>query len=339
MPVLYTSAYERAARLDGLGFLHPRALLGFALDADFVRRLRRLSTPVHLSNHHLARYGRFLDVPYVVTVHDLIRHRDSAGANGSPMIRRPTRRDRFLFELDDEAISSAAAVIAISEATRREVIEWLGVSAERVHVVRNGIDHARFRPKDRRLHREPYVLFVGVEHPRKNLTGLLQAFAELKRQRRFSRLRLVKVGGPGYRGGRFRRRTNRAISELGIGDAVELAGRVDDDLLPAYYSGAECLVVPSLQEGFGLPVVEAMACGCPVIVSDRASLPEIAGEAALTSAPDPGSLATALARVLDDPGLRDRLRERGLARARMFTWGEAATGTRAIYREALGAAA
>jgi glycosyltransferase involved in cell wall biosynthesis len=277
-----------------------------------------------------------LDAPYLITVHDLIRHRDcDLDSGGAPLIRRPTRRDRLLFELDHEAIRDAAAVIAISETTRRDVIEILGVPSNRVHVAPNGIDHARFRPTDKRVPGEPYVLFVGVEHPRKNLRGLLAAFARLKRELRCPRLRLIKIGPPGYRARQFRRQTLRAIAELGLEDDVHLVGRVEDALLPAYYSGAECLVMPSLYEGFGLPVIEAMACGCPVVASDRGALPEVVADAGLVSSPDEDSLAASIWRILGDPELKASLRGRGLARAARFTWDAAARQTQRIYRRTL----
>jgi glycosyltransferase involved in cell wall biosynthesis len=334
--VLYTSVYSKGAALDGIGFLDPRSLLGIVRDLGFIRALRRLRGPVHFSNHHLARYGRFIDVPYVVTVHDLIRFRDMESGDGDvPLIRRPTRRDRFYFERDHEAIREATAVIATSEATKRDVVDILGVHTDRIHVVHNGIDQGLFQPTTKRVVPGPYVLFVGVEHPRKNLEGVLAALADLKRDRSLRSLRLVKVGAPGYRGRDFRRRTRRAIAEHGLEPDVDLVGWVDDALLPAYYSGAECLVMPSLYEGFGLPALEAMACECPVIVSDRGSLPEIVGDAALVTSPDPESIATAMRRLLQDSGLRRRLRGRGLARARRFSWEAAAARTMRVY-EAVG---
>ena len=333
---MYTRAYERAAVSEGLSALDPRAFLILARDFRFLRSLRRIGGVVHLSNHHLGRFGRFLTTPYIVTVHDLIRLLDmDRGGAAEPLIRKPAPRDRVLYRLDHEGIRRATALIATSAATRRDLIRLLGVAGERVTVVHNGIDHERFRPTDRTVAERPYVLFVGVEHPRKNLIALLRAFRSLKRDSRFRDLRLVKVGGPGYRGEPFRRRTREGISALGLEREVEFAERVEADEMPAYYSGAECLVMPSLYEGFGLPVIEAMACGCPVIVSDRASLPEIAGEAALVTKPDPDPIAEAIRDLLGNDALRESLRARGLEHARKFTWAATAASTREAYRAVL----
>jgi glycosyltransferase involved in cell wall biosynthesis len=334
--VLYTRAYERAAISEGMSALDPRSVLILARDLRFLHALRRIGRVVHLSNHHLGRFGRFLTAPYIVTVHDLIRLLDMDRAGGAePLIRRPALRDRALYRLDHEGIRRATALIATSGATRRDLIQLLGVAEELVTVVHNGIDHEIFRPTDRRVAERPYVLFVGVEHPRKNLIALLRAFRRLKRDSRFRDLRLIKVGGPGYRGEPFRRRTLEAISALGLEREVDFAERVEPDEMPAYYSGAECLAMPSLYEGFGMPVIEAMACGCPVIVSNRASLPEIAGEAALVTNPHPDAIAEAIRDLVCSKELRESIRARGLEHARRFTWAAAAARTHEVYRGVL----
>jgi glycosyltransferase involved in cell wall biosynthesis len=298
--------------------------------------LTKLGGLIHLSNHHFARYGRFLRSGYIVTVHDLIRLRDMTAAPGvPPLIRRPTQRDRFLYRLDHEAIRRASAVIATSDATRRDLIRLLDVPEHRVTVVYNGIDHEGFHPTPRRVARDPYILFVGVEHPRKNVVSLLRALQLVKGDPRFHDLRLIKVGQPGYRGEQFRQRTLSAIAELGLQGDVEFVGRTGVGKLAAYYSGAKCLVMPSLAEGFGLPAIEAMACGCPVIVSDRDSLPEIAAEAAIVAAPDAAAIASALRRLLSSPSIQEDLRSRGIRHAKQFTWASAAARTRAVYRAML----
>jgi glycosyltransferase involved in cell wall biosynthesis len=334
--ILYTHAYERAAQLEGVALLDPRSARGLMRDLGFVRSLRRIGGVVHLSNHHLARYGSFLRCPYIVTVHDLIRLRDMNQASQRiPLIRRPSSRDRMLYRLDHQAIRRAAALIATSEATRGDLIRLLGIAPERVTVIHNGIDQQRFHPTEKMVARKPYILFVGVEHPRKNLISLLHAFRRLKEEPRFQNLRLIKVGAPGYRGKAFRQQTLSAITELGLRDEVELVGPVEGEKLASYYSGAECLVMPSLAEGFGLPVIEAMACGCPVIVSDRDSLPEIAANAATVTGPDAEAIAEALRNLIGNQRVREDLRRRGLQHAGQFTWAAAAARTRAVYRAVL----
>jgi glycosyltransferase involved in cell wall biosynthesis len=176
------------------------------------------------------------------------------------------------------------------------------------------------------------VLFVGSEHPRKNLAGLLRAFALLKRGGGNPGLRLVKVGEPGSAEARYRRATAALVGELGLGADVVFTGWVPDEDLRALYSGAVCTVLPSLAEGFGLPPLEAMACGCPVVVSNAGALPEIAGGAAVVVDPgDVEELARALHALAGDAAARAELSALGLARAARFSWGRTAAETAHAY--------
>ena len=329
---LVTDAYEKQADVYSLPLLGRRSLQIAGRDIEFVRQLRRVRGLVHLPNQHLGRYGRFLSGPYVITVHDTIRWFDMAG-RGDPLIHPPNARDRLLLRLDYAGISRAAAVIATSEATRRDLVEHVGVAPGRVHTVHEAIDHGLYRPRQRRLFDEPYVLFVGTEHPRKNLGRVLEAFARVRRPG----LRLVKAGGPGKAEWDFRAATERRLAELGLGaDDVLFTGRVPDEDVVALYSGAVCLVFPSLYEGFGFPVLEAMACGCPVITSTTSSLPELAGDAALLVDPtDTGAIAAAMRRLIDDRGLRHELAERGRRRAARFEWERTARETLRVYDRVL----
>jgi glycosyltransferase involved in cell wall biosynthesis len=299
-------------------------------DWRFVRTLNRLGSIVHLTNHHLGRYGLFLKVPYIITVHDLIRYFDLNG--GEPFIHRPNHRDRFYLSLDYKGIRKAAKIIAVSQTTKRDLLQHLGVPEERVSVVYEGIDHQVFRPVERRILDYPYLLFVGSEHPRKNFVRVLRAFAKLKRERRFKDLKLVKVGKAGGAEVEFRKRTLQAINELNIPHEVVFTDYVAEEDLPAYYSGAECFILPSCYEGFGFPPLEAMACGCPVIASNVASLPEIAGDAALLVHPqDTEEITKALYQVLGDDRLRKDLISKGIDRAKGFYWEKTARETLAIY--------
>src|SRR5215211_5422151 len=328
---LETDVYPRVAELFNVPLLSLPAARAAREDLRFLRRLRQVREPLHLPNHHLGRYGRFLSVPYVVTVHDLIRYFDLKGRG--PLIHRPNLRDRLYLGLDYAGIRRAAALIAVSHTTKRDLVRHLGIPPERIAVVYEGVDHARFHPVDRRLVDAPYVLFVGSEHPRKNLATLLRAFRLLKDEARFRDLRLVKVGAAGGREAPFRRRTLAAVAALGLEDDVVFTGRVPDADLPAYYGGAACLVLPSLYEGFGFPPLEAMACGCPAVVADAGALPEVAGDAALVVTPrDPLALAHAMATLLTDDDARRTLVRRGLERARRFSWERAAERTLAVYR-------
>lgn len=328
---LRTDIYARAGLARNRPLFSGPSLRALAAESVFVRRLAGHAGLVHLSNQHLARYALFAPGRFVVTVHDLIRLFDQHSAE--PLIHRPNARDRIAFGLDYRAIARADAVVAISSTTARDVVDHLGVAPDRVFVVHNGLDHQRFRPvAERPPIADPYVLYVGTEQPRKNLATLLRAMRRLVDRPGNERLRLVKVGGPGGCEAAFRRDTERVVEDLGLGERVVFTGRVDDDELPRWYSHARCLVMPSLYEGFGNPPLEAMACGCPVIVSDTPALEEIVDGAGLTvPATDDAALADAIARVLDAPSLGEALRLRGLERAVDFSWDRAAKATIDVY--------
>lgn len=269
--------------------------------------------------------------PTVVTIHDLSPFL-------YPELYRPSRRLYQQVQLRRSA-RCATHLIADSEATRQDVIRILGVSPERVTAIPLGVEEtlhpitdsealAAFRQRyglDR-----PYILFVGTLEPRKNLSLLLEAFALLKA--RHIPHELVLVGGKGWYYETLFERT----AQLGLQGAVRFAGYASEEDLPYWYSAAEIFVYPSRYEGFGLPPLEAMACGTPVIVSRASSLPEAVGEAGLLVDPDdPRALAEAVATLLDDAGLREHLRRAGLERAAQLTWRRTAERTAAIYHNVL----
>lgn len=330
LPTLELPLDRTSAGHFNVGLLSRRSLLGIASDRVFVRRLRNGSAIPHFTHHHLARYGPALGRPFLVTAHDLIRHTDLTGAD--VLINRPNLRDRRYLRRDYEGMRAATAVIAVSESTRRDLLDRLSLEPARVFVVHEGIDHDRFRPVRRRLIDEPYVLFVGSEHPRKNLVTLLGAFARLKRDCRWDRLGLVKLGAAGSDEAPFRTPTLSAVRALGLESEVHFTEEVSDEDLPAYYSGAACLVLPSRAEGFGFPPLEAMACGCPVVVSTAGALPEIVENAGLQVAPDDvEGLRLAIQALLEDRALRTTLRDRGLRRAQAFSWEATARQTQRVY--------
>jgi glycosyltransferase involved in cell wall biosynthesis len=195
------------------------------------------------------------------------------------------------------------------------------------------VNHQSFRPNVRSILPFPYILYVGSERKRKNLERLLEAFALLKKSPDFNDLKLVKVGSPG-RSETFRQMTLRKVKELGLdGEVLFVDSHIADDQLSAYYSSARVLVYPSLYEGFGLPVIEAMACGCPVITSNVSSLPEIAGDAAFLVNPyDVRDICGAIARLLTDDRLRSEFVAKGKVRARIFSWEKTARKTMNLYR-------
>jgi glycosyltransferase involved in cell wall biosynthesis len=222
-------------------------------------------------------------------------------------------------------------VIAVSESTRRDLADFARVPAARTCVIHNGADLSRFTPDlpdtaiaemRRSLGVDgPYLLYTArLEHPGKNHVRLLTAFAELRRARDLP-LRLVFAGGR-WNGAEA---IDAQIAALGLADVVSCLGFVPDALLPPLYAGAEAFVFPSLFEGFGIPLLEAMAAGTPVCAADTSSIPEVVGDAGLLFDPtDPAAIAATLSRLLADRDLRARLVQRGLERARGFTWDRAA---------------
>jgi mannose-1-phosphate guanylyltransferase len=330
VPKLHTDIYQKVAEQFNIPVLCPAALKAFWQDWQFIRMLNKLDGIVHLPNQHLGRYGFFLKVPYIITVHDLIRYFDFKGYG--TFIHHPNRRDKFYLSLDYKGVKKAAGIIAVSQTTKRDLVKHLGIPEERISVVYEGVDHRLFKPTSRRLVDYPYLLFVGSEHPRKNFGQLLRAFFKLKSERRFKDLKLVKVGKAGGPEAEFRKQTLQVINEMNIARDVVFVDYVANEDLPAYYSGAECFILPSLYEGFGLPPLEAMACGCPVIVSNRASLPEVTGKAAIKINPcDTDDLASAIGMVLTDKRLRQELVSKGLDHAQQFSWEKAARETMEVY--------
>jgi glycosyltransferase involved in cell wall biosynthesis len=178
---------------------------------------------------------------------------------------------------------------------------------------------------------ERFILFVGTLEPRKNLVTLLHAYAQFKRQANTNH-KLVLVGGKGW----FYQPIFAAVEELGLQADVLFPGFVAEDELPLWYNTADVFVYPSLYEGFGLPPLEAMACGKPVAVADASSLPEVVGDAALCISPhQPEEWAAALLRLCQDANLRSDLTARALERARQFSWTRMAQQTVQVYRDVL----
>jgi glycosyltransferase involved in cell wall biosynthesis len=251
----------------------------------------------------------------VVTVHDLSFER-------MPWLMG--RRDRLLFQRFVPASARRAdRVLAVSEHTKRDLAEHYGIPEDKIVVTPNGVDPV-FHPNGDAPERPPYVLFVGGIQPRKDPLAAIEALALLDGD-----LGLVVVGAE-KRGGDEVRRT---VSRLGLEQRVDLAGHVDHEELAGLYRGAACLVFPSRYEGFGLPVLEAMASGTPVVAAAVGAVPEVAGDAAILVEPgEPEAIAEGIRHALDE---RERLVEAGLKRAAQFSWTETARRTLAVYRELL----
>jgi len=248
---------------------------------------------------------------------------------------RPGNR-LYLTVLTRLSAQRARRLIAVSAHTAAETTRLLGVEPLRIDVVYHGVDPA-FHPlpaeevtafRQRQGLPERFVLFVGTLEPRKNLVRLVEAFARV----RDGQTRLVLVGGKGW----LYEDLFARIEALNLSEEVIFAGYVPGDMLPWWYNAAMALVYPSLYEGFGFPVIEAQACGTPVLTSNVSALPEAAGDAAVMVDPyDVEVLAAGLHRLLTDLSLRQALRERGLAHAQKFSWSRTAQETARIYRRAL----
>lgn len=328
--VCYTDIYQKFAECRNTSWLGLHSAMTVWHSFRFIRMLNKQGGIIHLPNHHLGRYGNFLSVPYIITVHDLIRYFDLNGYG--TFIHRPNSQDKFYLRLDYQGIKKAKAIIAVSQSTKKDLIRYLTIPAERITVVHEGIDHSIFHPVSWRIFEPPYILFVGSEHPRKNFTGLLKAFRQLKNEPGMGGLKLVKVGRAGGAEADFRSDTMKVIQALGLREEVIFTEHVPVAELVAYYAGAEVCVLPSLYEGFGFPVLEAMACGCPVVNSNNSSLPEVVGDAGIKVNPrDTDDLVQAIIQVLPDGNLRQSLIQKGLAQAKKFSWEKAAKETLDVY--------
>jgi glycosyltransferase involved in cell wall biosynthesis len=290
-------------------------------------RLLPEATLFHATEHLLMPLR---GIPSVLTVHDLIFHH-------LPEHHKPLNRWYLTWTLPLYC-RRADHVIAVSEATRQDLLATYQLPPEKVSVVYEA-PAPHFRPAPEaaqaqvRAHYglpDRYLLYVGTIEPRKNLTRLLAAWAPLYQAGEVPPL--VLVGKRGWLSGDF----FAALAASPARDGVMMTGYVDDADLPALYSAATAFVFPSLYEGFGLPPLEAMACGTPVTCAASPPLPEIVGDAALTFNPtDVAAMADALCRIVADADLREELREHGLTRAATFSWDRAAQVTRGVYTRLL----
>ena len=271
----------------------------------------------------------------IATIHDLsFEHLPQTFKRKSRMQLRLTVR---------RTARQAAHIIVPSEHTRHDIIETYGLQRERISVTPLAAS-AHFAPVEderevsrvRELYKlkGDYILAVGSIQPRKNLAHLIAAYADLRRARPQANLpKLALVGKLAW----LYDETLRAVEEYGLGDLMVLTGYVAETDLRALYTGALCFVYPSYFEGFGLPPLEAMQCGAPVIAGNRTSLPEVVDDAGLLVDPfDKDALASAIARMIDDANLRARLRIKGMERARHFSWRETARLTLRAYQQAIG---
>src|SRR5215510_6773633 len=233
---------------------------------------------------------------------------------------------------------AADTIIINSESLRSEIEQYLEVDAGKLRLIYEAVDHDLFKPGDADAARahvasygvtKPFVLFVSSLWPYKNCDGLLRAWALARGELGDRQLAIV---GPG-RDEKYVAQLHSLAAELGIAEDLVFVGGVPLEETVSFYQAADVFVYPSFNETFGLPILEAMACGCPVVTSDTSSMPEVAGGAAILSDPkDPASIARAIVEAIG-PGSKDRLRDAGIRRADEFTWGAMAEATLDVYRE------
>jgi len=306
---------------------------------EFRAIVRRLEcNVVHIP--HLFWIPRGLPCPYVLTVHDLLDH--MYGSRDGSNLRR-----NLHLQLTRRALRKAARVLAVSQFTKSEISRVFAVPDHRIEVVYNAIDerflHGHASQADRELIAEryqvnyPFLLYAGAIRPHKNVVRTIEAFSalksELEKEKQLPDLKLIIIGDdlsghPGLR---------RTVVRSGVQNDVRFLGFVPIEVLRIFYDVAKIFVFPSLYEGFGLPPLEAMASGTPVVTSNVSSLPEVAGDAAVLVDPyDPEAIAEAIYSVLTDEALRCGLRQKGIARAREFSWEASVGRVREIYGQVNG---
>ena len=307
---------------------------------EFRTILKRLNVDlVHIPQ--LFWMPRSLPCPYVMTVHDVLEH--MSRSKGHSGLRRSLH-----YQLTRRVLLGAARIFAVSQFSKSEVEKLFGIPSQKIEVVYNAIDerflHGHANDADRQLIAErylvtyPFLLYAGRISPHKNLVRIIEAFSalkgELEKEDRLPDLKLIIIGDdlsshPDLR---------RTVIRSGVNNDVRFFGFVPIDILRIFYDLAVAFIFPSLYEGFGLPPLEAMAHGTPVVTSNTSSLPEVVGKAAVLVNPENVfEIMRATHRVLVDPALREKLKLRGYERAKHFSWDDSARRILKVYRELAGA--
>lgn len=270
-------------------------------------------------------------IPTIVTIHDLA-FMDVTGSH-----RKANRR--YLAAATRQGVRQAAHIFAVSEYSKQQIVKRLGIDPARISIAYNAAG-AQYRPRpaaevaawrQRNGLPERFILYLGTLEPRKNIPNLLRAYAAVRGE---IGLPLLIGGGKGWNYDEI----FATYEQLGLADDVRFLGYVPSEDLPWWYNAATMFVYPSRYEGFGIPPLEAMASGTPVLTTNATSIPEIVGDAAIQVDPDDvAGMAAELLRLAGDAGLRDELRERGLRRAPTFSWAELARVTLDVYRRVGGA--
>lgn len=291
--------------------------LALPLHLRLNRSINVFFTPAHYA-------PRAIQQPSVVTIHDL-----SYFYYPEDFLKRDLYK---LKNWTEYSIQNAERLIAVSETTKKDVMKFYDIPSERINVIHNGFEkpttHATISlPHDLETH--PYILAVGTLQPRKNIATIIQAFAIFRKHYRTHKL--VIIGKTGW----LYDDLFTLASKLDLLDYVIFAGYVSDDELAAYYKKAFCYVTASLYEGFGIPVLEAMSYGCPVLASNTSSLPEVGGNAAVYFNPQkPDELVKSLVTLARDKKLRALMVERGNAQIQQFSWNKCAQQTLEVLEQA-----
>jgi glycosyltransferase involved in cell wall biosynthesis len=303
---------------------------------EFRTILKRLDCDlVHIP--HLFWLPRALPCPYVMTVHDLLEH--MSGAKGQSGLRRSMH-----YQLTRRVLKGATRIFAVSQFSKSEIEKLFGIPSPKIDVVYNAIDerflHGHASASDRQLIAErylvtyPFLLYAGRISPHKNLVRIIEAFSalrgELEKEEKFPDLKLIIIGDD-LSGHPDLRRT---VIRSGVQNDVRFLGFVPIEILRIFYDVANVFIFPSLYEGFGLPPLEAMAHGTPVITSNTSSLPEVVGNAAVLVNPENVfEIMRALHRVLLDQVLRDKLKTRGYEQLKRFSWDSSVRRILKVYEE------
>lgn len=316
-------------------FANSRSVRGYITFRNLLARLH--CDLVHIP--HLFWFPRSLPCPYVMTVHDVLEHLSRADRSG---VGRSTH-----FYLTRRVLRGSARIFAVSNFTKKDIEKLFGISSDKIEVVYNAIDD-RFRrghasPADHQFIAEryqvnyPFLLYAGRISPHKNVVRIIEAFSALKtelaKEGKYETLKLIIIGDD-LSGHPDLRRT---VIRSGVQHDVRFLGFVPIEVLSIFYDAAKVFIFPSLYEGFGLPPLEAMAHGTPVVTSNTSSLPEVVGKAAVLVNPENVfDIMRALHRVLLDQALRDKLKDRGYEQAQRFSWDASAKRIMQVYEEVAG---
>jgi glycosyltransferase involved in cell wall biosynthesis len=334
-------------KVSEIGVLPPNFQTVPLLDGDSTAKgyfecraiLKRLGCDVaHIP--HIFSIPRTLPCRYVVTVHDVVEHLYRAR-------RRSNLRRSLHFQLTRRVLKGASRILAVSKYTKSEIEKLFGIPGTRIEVVYNAIDERFLRghasDTDRQVLAErylvtyPFLLYAGRISPHKNLVRIIEAFsalkAELEKEGKFPDLKLIIIGDELSKHPDLRRTVIRG----GVQNDVRFMGFVPIEMLRVFYDAAKIFVFPSLYEGFGLPPLEAMAHGTPVVTSNTSSLPEVVGNAAVLVNPENVfEIMRALLRVLCDQGVREKFKQRGYEQAKKFSWDASARQILGVYEEVAG---